>query len=165
MLQTGAPDRVHPMSGNLIPVAATEADAAEVLVLQRCCWVSEAVVNQSLDIAPLHESLETVRGWMPQAWVLRDHGRLIGAVKAHFDGRSWQIGRLMVAPDRQGEGLGSLLLRHAESLAPPSSEWLELFTGSASEPNLTRYRRAGYCEFKRAPGLVFLRKSPAGIPG
>lgn len=29
---------------------ATDEDAAEILVLQRCCWVSEAISNNSMDI-------------------------------------------------------------------------------------------------------------------
>ncbi len=141
---------------------ATPDDAAEVLVLQRCCWVGEAVSNQLWDIPALSEPLESVRSWMPQAWVLRDGGRLIGAVRGFTDGDTWQIGRLMVAPDRQGEGWGGLLLRHIERQAPPATAWLVLFTGAASERNLGQYHAAGYLEFDRANGLVFLRK-PADI--
>ena len=40
---------------------ATAADAAELLVLQRCCWVEEALANQTLDIPALHESLDDQR--------------------------------------------------------------------------------------------------------
>jgi GNAT superfamily N-acetyltransferase len=144
-------------------VPATPDDAAEVLVLQRCCWVAEAVANQTMDIPPLHESLDVVRGWMPQAWVLRDHGRLIGAVRGFADADTWQIGRLMVAPDRQGEGFGGMLLRHIEAHAAPSASWLVLFTGARSERNLAHYLHAGYARFAAESGLVFLRK-PVGDP-
>lgn len=137
---------------------AKSEDAAEVLVLQRCCWVSEALANQMWDIPALTESLDSVRSWMRQAWVLRDRGRLIGVVRGFADGDTWQIGRLMVAPDRQGEGWGGTLLRHIEQQAPTSAAWLVLFTGAASERNLCQYRKAGYVEFDRANGLVFLRK-------
>jgi GNAT superfamily N-acetyltransferase len=147
------------MAGMPTPVPATKADAAEVMVLQRCCWVSEAISNNDLTIPPLRESLEQVRAWMPDAWVLREDGRLIGAVRASLDGEVWKIGRLMVAPDRQGEGLGGLLLRHAESHAPAAAAWHELFTGVASVGNLGRYRHAGYQEVARVGGLVVLRKS------
>jgi GNAT superfamily N-acetyltransferase len=146
------------MAGMPTPVPATKADAAEVMVLQRCCWVSEAISNNDLTIPPLRESLEQVRAWMPDAWVLREDGRLIGAVRASLDGEVWKIGRLMVAPDRQGEGLGGLLLRHAESHAPAAAAWHELFTGVASVGNLGRYRHAGYREVARVGGLVVLRK-------
>lgn len=140
------------------PVRATEADAAEVMVLQRCCWVSEAISNDDLTIPPLREPLEQVRTWMADAWVLREDGRLIGAVRASLDGDIWKIGRLMVAPDRQGEGLGGMLLRHAESRAPAGANWHELFTGVASVGNIARYRHAGYREVARVGGLVVLRK-------
>lgn len=146
------------MSGVLTPVPATLADAAEVLVLERCCWVSEAISNNDLTIPPLTESLDSVRTWMPDAWVLRDGVRLVGAVRATLDGDVWQIGRLMVAPDRQGEGLGGVLLHHAESRAPAGANWHELFTGSASVGNLARYQHAGYEEVKRTDALVWLRK-------
>ena len=150
--------RLPGVSDQLIPVPATAADAAEVLVLQRCCWVSEAIANSTMDIPPLHESLEAVRGWLPMAWVLRDGGRLIGAVRGYLDADSWQIGRLMVAPDRQGEGLGGLLLRHIESQAPAGTRWHVLFTGAGSLANQARYRHGGYQEFKAEDGLVYLRK-------
>ncbi len=147
------------MAGTLTPVRATEADAAEVLVLQRCCWVSEAIANDDLTIPPLRESLEQVRTWMPDAWVLREDGRLIGAVRATLDDDVWKIGRLMVAPDRQGVGLGGMLLRHAEAQVPTAATWHELFTGAASVGNLARYRHAGYREVARVGGLVVLRKA------
>ncbi len=146
----------------LSPVPATAADAPEVMVLQRACWVSEAITNNDLSIPPLSEPLESVRAWMPRAWVVRDQGRLIGAVRGFVDGDTWQIGRLMVAPDRQGEGLGGRLLRHVEAQAPDGVAWMVLFTGAASERNLGQYRRAGYVDFDTAPGLVFLRKPVAG---
>lgn len=153
------------MSQVVVPVPAGPSDAAEILVLQRCCWVSEAVANQTMNIPPLRESLDEVRAWAPQAWVLRDHGRLIGAVRAHLQADSWHIGRLMVAPDRQGEGWGGLLLRFAEGRAPTAAGWYELFTGQRSVENLARYRHAGYAEYRRDQGLVFLRKAATGDRG
>lgn len=146
------------MPETLIPIPAKPADAAEVLVLQRCCWAGEAISNNDLTIPALREPLEVVRSWMPQAWVLRDGARLVGAVRAHRDDDTWQIGRLMVAPDRHGEGLGRLLLTHVESQAPAEVTAFELFTGTGSDRNLRMYQRAGYREVRRNEALVFLRK-------
>ena len=146
------------MSKTLTPIPATPADAAEVLVLQRCCWAGEAISNNDLTIPALSEPLEVVRSWMPQAWVLRDGTRLVGAVRAHRDEDTWQIGRLMVAPDRHGQGLGRLLLAHVESQAPAGVTAFELFTGTGSERNIAMYQRAGYREVRRNEALVFLRK-------
>lgn len=146
------------MSKTLSPRAATAADAAEVLVLQRCCWAGEAISNNDLTIPALSEPLDVVQSWMPQAWVIRDGARLVGVVRAHADGDTWQIGRLMVAPDRHGQGLGRLLLAHAESQAPDDATAFELFTGTGSERNIRMYQRAGYRETGRNEALVFLRK-------
>lgn len=147
------------MPDTLLLVAAVPTDAAEILVLQRCCWVTEAIINADLTIPALTEPIEEVRRWLPQAWVLRDGPRLIGAVRAHRDGYTWQIGRLMVAPDRQGEGLGRRLLAHIEAQAPAAVTDFELFTGVASVRNLKLYRRAGYHEVRRDDVLVYLRKA------
>ena len=137
------PDDVVP-GGRLAP--ATEDDAAELLVLQRCCWVLEAVANDTLEIPALHETLDEVRAWLQEwsTWCLRVEGRLIGAVRARREGSRWEIGRLMVAPDVSGRGIGRALLRRAEEEAPAGIEAITLFTGLGSARNLTMYERAGY---------------------
>ena len=57
---------------------------------------------------------------------------------------TWQIGRLMIAPDLQGRGLGRALLAHAEALAPAGVTTLWLNTG-ADQPRLLKfYKKAGY---------------------
>ena len=137
---------------------AVPADAAEVLVLQRCCWVTEAIRNDTLAIPPLHETLDDVRGWIGTAWVLRDGPRLIGAVRATLDGDAWRIGRLMVAPDRRGEGLGRALLAHVESAAPQGARRFALFTGRRSLQNLGQYERAGYVRTAADEQVVHLEK-------
>jgi GNAT superfamily N-acetyltransferase len=125
---------------------AGPTDAAELLVLQRCCWVDEALANDTLDIAPLHEALDDVQAWLAEwtTWCVRSSGRLVGAVRARRDGRDWEIGRLMVAPDLSGRGLGRWLLAWAEAHAPADVERLTLFTGVRSVRNIRMYERAGY---------------------
>jgi GNAT superfamily N-acetyltransferase len=140
----------------------TRADAAEVLVLQRCCWVSEAIANETLDIPPLHEDLDAVREWTPTAWLLRDGPRLVGAVRGVQEDAAWHIGRLMVAPDQQGRGLGRRLLAHAERVAPTEVDRFALFTGRRSTRNLALYERAGYRRTASDDVLVHLEKTRPG---
>ena len=125
---------------------ADETDVPELLVLQRCCWISEALANDTLDLAPLHESLQDVRSWANtwRVWCVRRHGRLVAAVRARADGTVWHIGRLMVAPDLAGQGIGRWLLDHAEAQAPAGTTECALFTGSRSLRNIALYQRAGY---------------------
>jgi GNAT superfamily N-acetyltransferase len=141
---------------------ATAADAPELLVLQRCCWVDEALANDTLDVAALHETLEDVRAWIEvwTTWCVRVNGRLVGAARGRQEGPSWEIGRLMVAPDLAGQGLGGWLLRFAEDQAPADIESITLFTGLRSLRNIAMYEGAG---FRRTlapapPGAVCLVK-------
>ncbi len=135
---------------------AGAADVAEIFVLQRCCWVGEAISNGTLAIPALHESLEDVAGWVAamSVWTLRVDGRLIAGVRAHRLGDDWEIGRLMVAPDQGGRGLARWLLEHIEREAPPSVTRFALFTGRLSERNQRMYGRAGYLPADPPPGTT-----------
>lgn len=139
---------------------AVPGDAGELLVLQRCCWVTEQQDNPDVRIEPLHEDLATVRGWLGEWSVLvaRSAGRLVGAVRMRRDGDVWHIGRLMVAPDLQGVGLGRRLLAAAEEAAPGEVASYEMFTGAGSERNQRLYKRAGYRVQPAGPGTVRLTK-------
>jgi tRNA (guanine37-N1)-methyltransferase len=127
---------------------ATRADAGELLTLQRACWVDDAITLGWLGVPALHESLDDVVADLDR-WdtcVLRSAGRLVGAVRGRTsdDGRSWVIGRLMVAPDLRGRGLGRWLLTRAEQRAPDQVETYVVVVGDSSTRNLRLYRRAGY---------------------
>jgi tRNA (guanine37-N1)-methyltransferase len=122
--------------------------------------------NPGVRIPALEETLEDLRGWIGTDTVLvvRSGGRLVGAVRAQLhdrsDGPVWDIGRLMVAPDLQGRGLGRLLLERIEALAPAEATSYELFTGAGSARNQRMYKRAGYSLRGPAedPGAVRLTK-------
>ena len=118
-------------------------------MLQRACWLSEAVANSTLDIPALSEDADEVRRGFAQwqTWVVRSGGRLVGSVRARASTETpgqWEIGRLMVAPDLQGRGIGRALLAYAEAAAPAGTRRLWINTGTRSAANLRRYRRAGY---------------------
>lgn len=150
---------------------AARADAAEICVLQRCCWVTEAITNDTLGIPALHETLTDVEEWIESTtvWAVRRRERLIAAVRAHQVDDRWEIGRLMVAPDLRGQGLGRWLLEHAERHAPAGVRHYDLFTGSRSTRNLQMYKAAGYQEQagpadRAVAGVVYLSKTcAAGI--
>ncbi|WP_415857527.1 GNAT family N-acetyltransferase [Salinispora arenicola] len=121
-------------------------DAPEVTVLQRCCWVDEALTNDTMDLPALHESPEQVRDWLAD-WhttgVWRD-GRLLGMVRARRVNTDWHVGRLAVVPDERGQGLGRWLLRAAEAAADPDCDRILLTTGAKSLQNIDFYHSEGY---------------------
>jgi tRNA (guanine37-N1)-methyltransferase len=131
---------------------AVPADAGELMTLSRACWLEEGRAHDTFEIPALGEDLEEVRRALLRwrTWVVRSHGRLVGSVRARQEGDRWEIGRLMVAPDLQGRGLGRALLRHAEEAAPAGVTAYELFTGALSADNLRRYRRSGYRPVERS---------------
>jgi tRNA (guanine37-N1)-methyltransferase len=142
---------------------AVPADAGEILTLQRACWMQEQQANPEAWVPALHESLDDVRRWLPDWTVLtmRRAGRLVGGARARLDGDVWDIGRLMVAPDLQGQGLGRVLFEAIEAAAPAAATSYALFTGAGSTDNLRFYKRAGYRlrgEDPDVPGAVRLTK-------
>ncbi|MFI0722306.1 GNAT family N-acetyltransferase [Streptomyces sp. NPDC021224] len=142
-----------PLPGSYVRPLTT-ADAPDVTVLQRCCWVDEALANDTLAVPALRESLDEVRAGLAewQATGLFLDGRLLAMVRARRDGDEWHIGRLAVAPDLRGRGLGRWMLRTAESAAGECDR-VVLATGAASRHNIALYESEGY------------RPVPGGDPG
>jgi tRNA (guanine37-N1)-methyltransferase len=116
--------------------------------------VQEAHDNPGVVIPALQESFE--RGVV---LVVRAADRLVGAVRATQHGHNWDIGRIMVAPDLQGQGLGRWLLARIEEEAPADVTTYELFTGAGSLRNQRMYKKAGYRLMGEIePGVVRLTK-------
>ncbi|MGK3200944.1 GNAT family N-acetyltransferase [Amycolatopsis sp. MEPSY49] len=144
------------------------SDAGEVLTLQRAAYVTEARAHDDWDLPPLLETLEETRAALAGlSWGIREAGRLVASVRLTVTGSVAVIGRLVVAPDRQGFGLGGSLLLAVEAVAPPEVTVFRLFTGSKSVGPLHLYAKHGYRETHRTPEnnheLVHLEKSR--VPG
>ncbi|MFI6707225.1 GNAT family N-acetyltransferase [Nonomuraea sp. NPDC050478] len=125
-------------------------DAGEILTLQRAAYVSEAQLYGDPYIPPLVESVQQVRKAIETGLALKavEAGRIVGAVRGALSGTTCLVGRLVVAPDRQGEGLGTALLRALHDQVPEATAF-DLYTGHLSEGNLRLYRRLGYRETRR----------------
>jgi tRNA (guanine37-N1)-methyltransferase len=122
--------------------------------------------NPGVDIPALRESLDDVRRGVGE-WTVRvarepSSGRLVGAVRGRLDRHGeWDIGRIMVAPDLQGRGLGRALLELVEDLAPADVTTYVLFTGAGSVDNQRMYKKAGFRlrpDRKAPPGAVVMTK-------
>jgi tRNA (guanine37-N1)-methyltransferase len=143
---------------------ATRADAPELTVLQKACWIEMVTPPELWRGAPAEDAVtvaEGLRHWTTH--LFRAGDRLVGSVRVRRDPRdptTWQIGRLMVVPDLQGRGLGRALLAHAEALAPTDTSTLWLDAG-ADQPRLLRFcTKAGYRVVGpgEEPGTVDLRR-------
>ncbi|MFF5181304.1 GNAT family N-acetyltransferase [Micromonospora sp. NPDC000316] len=147
------------MSAEASIVPAGAADAGEILTVQRAAYLTEAQHYSDPFLPPLTETLDEVRAAVTgPATVLaaRLGHRLVGSVRAHLDGDTAHIGRLSVAPDQQGQGIGGRLLAAIEATCPPEVALFTLFTGADSARNLRLYQRHGY-------RVVAHRPDPNGI--
>ena len=160
------PDLLTPSAvGDLVIRPVRPGDAGELLTLQRACWVQEQQANPEVPIDALTESYDDVRAWIGDGTVLVAHraGRLVGTVRGRLHHAFWDIGRLMVAPDLQREGLGRVLLERIEAAAPEGAVGFELFTGAGSLRNQRLYKKAGYrLRGERSPGVVRMTKVRRG---
>ncbi|WP_328425015.1 GNAT family N-acetyltransferase [Micromonospora sp. NBC_00389] len=140
-------------------VPAGVADAGEILTVQRAAYLTEAQHYTDPFLPPLTETLDEVRAVLtgPTTVLAARLGhRLVGSVRAHLDGDTAHVGRLSVAPDQQGRGVGGRLLAAIEAACPPRVALFTLFTGADSARNVRLYQRHGY-------RIVAHRPDPNGI--
>ena len=128
---------------------AQKSDLEEILALQYLAYRSEAQLFDDPDIPPLRQTLAELEEEFDRGVVLRaadDSGRIIGSVRAFSENGSVYISKLMVHPDRQGQGLGTALLGAVERECAAGR--YELFTSTRSVSNIRLYRRLGYVPFR-----------------
>ncbi|WP_422375109.1 GNAT family N-acetyltransferase [Roseibium sp.] len=124
-----------------------ETHAAELLSLQREAYQSEAAIYQDWTIAPLTETEDQFRQALQKQHILAAwlDGSIVGSIRAELIDTTCQIGRLFVAPQMQGRGIGRQLLLAAETVYSSSTRF-QLFTGNRSAKNLKLYERLGYIQ-------------------
>ncbi len=124
-------------------------DLREILDLQYLAYQSEARLYNDPNIPPLSQTIEDVgmefdRGTFLKA--INEDGHIVGSVRAYSDNGTLHIGKLIVRPDLQGQGIGTKLLKEIERVCPHKR--YELFTGTKSTRNIRLYERVGYVKFK-----------------
>lgn len=127
---------------------ATEADAGEMMTLQRAAFVTEAQLYGDPGVAPLVETLADIRSVIASAIVIsgRLGDRMVAAGRVMVRDSVGHIGRLVVAPDLQGQGIGRALLAAVESACADQVDAYALFTGERTASNLHLYHSAGYVD-------------------
>lgn len=137
---------------------AVEADAGEILTLQRAAYATTAQLYRDPFLPPLLETFKEVAEAIRSDIVLAavDGHRIVGSVRVRIEGSVGHMGRLVVVPDRAGARLGVRLMKAVQDHAPPSVRRFELFTGALSTRHIALYRLLGFEEFDR-------RRSDEGI--
>lgn len=150
-------------------IDATVHDLEAILALQKLAYQSEAELLGDYSIPPLTQTLDDIMADFRRGKILKavEDGEIIGSVRVYFSDNTLYIGKLIVSPPRQNQGIGTALLQAAEALYPKAR--YELFTSDKSERNLYLYVKNGYTEFKREllssnVDMVFLEKCSQCVP-
>jgi ribosomal protein S18 acetylase RimI-like enzyme len=151
---------------NVTILRALPIDGSDILALQKFAYQSEAILNDDWAIPPLTQSLSEIRKDFDTMTILKAVGeeRIIGSVRAHEDSGTCYVGRLIVHPDYQKNGIGTLLMDKIETIFPHVDRF-ELFTGTKSISNIRLYEKLGYRQYRYEDlspkvRLVFMEKKP-----
>lgn len=147
-------------------------DAGEVLTVQRAAFVQEALTYNDPQMPVFTQTMEELEAELHDnlGFVAERGERIVGAIRAVSDGDLLLIGRIAIAPDQQGEGIGGMLLDAVEDRGwSVGCREAELFTGSHSDANVRLYERAGYRERERVDqghgtAQIFMRKQLRANP-
>jgi ribosomal protein S18 acetylase RimI-like enzyme len=72
---------------------------------------------------------------------------LVGSVRAHQEAETCYVGRLIVHPSYQNQGIGTILMKNIESKFKNVKRF-EIFTGKSDKKNIYLYQKLGYNIFK-----------------
>lgn len=138
---------------------ADEDDLEEILQLQYLAYQSEARLLHNFEIPPLKQTIEEVKKEYQNGVILKavQENKIIGSVRGVVNDGTLFVGKLMVEPQHQHQGIGSRLLLEIEKEIPHKR--CELFTSTKSENNIRLYEKAGYRIFqekKVSPELTFV---------
>lgn len=120
--------------------AANIQDCDEIIQLQKLAYQTEAELYQDWNLPPLIQTTESLEREFPTISILKavHAGKIVGSVRAQLIDNICHIGRLIVHPDFQKQGIGSALLQKIEHIFIHAKGY-ELFTGSKSEKNIKLY--------------------------
>ncbi|MGN0536490.1 MAG: GNAT family N-acetyltransferase [Acutalibacteraceae bacterium] len=124
---------------------AEKEDLQEILDLQYLAYQSEAKLLNNPDIPPLKQTLNDLINEYQKGIILKisdENNAIIGSVRGYCDNGTVYIGKLIVHPKKQGQGIGTKLLLEMEKEYP--NKRYELFTSTKSEKNIKLYERLGY---------------------
>ncbi|WP_019148197.1 GNAT family N-acetyltransferase [Timonella senegalensis] len=126
----------------------TNDHAGELLTLRRAAFVTEAQTYGDPNIPPLTQTLDeliediaredvvTLGAWLGH--------RLVGSVRVELEDGKATLGRLAVAPDLQGEGIGTQMMWAVLPHLPEETTEIWVFTGKDSKQNIAMYQKNGY---------------------
>lgn len=131
---------------------ASVDDLKEILELQKLAFQVQAKIYNDYTIPPLVQTYEEIIDDYSNHVYLKAiiNNKIIGSVRGYQEGETCYIGRLIVHPNFQNQGIGSKLMDAIEQYFK-NIKRCELFTGHKSVKNIYLYKKLGYKIFKSEP--------------
>lgn len=144
---------------------AQASDLEEILSIQKIAYKSEAEIYNDFTIPPLLQTLNEIKDEFKTNIFLKavDDKKIIGSVRGTLiNSETCYIGRLIVHPDFQNQGIGTKLMGEIEKNFKECKRF-ELITGHRSLKNIKLYEKLGYGTYKVEKltenlNLVYLEK-------
>ncbi|WP_422660569.1 GNAT family N-acetyltransferase [Paenibacillus sp. EC2-1] len=126
------------------------SDLKEILELQYRAYRSEAEIYNDYTIQPLVQTMDELEFEHENLVILKatENNKIIGSVRVSEENDVYKIGKLIVDPSVQNQGVGTKLMQYVEQYFNHVQRF-ELFTGHRSERNLYLYKKLGYRPFKQ----------------
>ncbi|TVQ58873.1 MAG: N-acetyltransferase [Phycisphaerales bacterium] len=156
-----------------IAISVQDADhrdpgvARAIHAVQMAAYAQEAALLGARDFPPLRRTVDDIRRGAERFLVAVDEGAIVGALGLAPDDelRTLNIDSLVVAPERQREGVGRALV--AAAIDRHAAAPLSVSTGVKNLPALALYAGFGFTESHRAfkgedpIEVVTLRRAPS----
>ena len=124
-----------------------ESDLQAVLSLQKTAFMEVAKQMNNYNLPPLLQTIQDIRNDFNTCIILKyiiSDGQIIGSIRCSiYDDNTCHIGKLIVHPDYQRQGIGKVLMSEIEKYFPSCSKFA-LFTGEETPNTLYLYTKIGY---------------------
>lgn len=128
---------------------AEHKDIPGILKIQKMAFIVQAELYNAYDIPPMVETAKDIKLDSTDLIVLvaEVNDEIAGSVRVVFGSNEAEIIRLSVAEKFQKMGIGTNLLKKAETYCEKLDR-IWLFTGGQSKSNIRLYKKLGFVSFK-----------------
>ncbi|MDA3894424.1 MAG: GNAT family N-acetyltransferase [Salinivirgaceae bacterium] len=139
-------------------------DLKDILELQKLCYHESGLRYNDFNIPPLMQTISEIKNDFDTNTFLKisDNSKIIASIRAYEKKGTCYIGRVIVHPEYQNQGLGKAIMQNIEWHHNKAKRF-ELFTGFRDKKNLYFYKKIGYEQFKTelistSISIVYLEK-------
>lgn len=148
---------------NIAIVGANKEDLAQILEVQYQAFRKEAEEFNDFNIHPMTQTLEELEEEYQTYTYFKaidEKGQIIGSIRGYIENDTSYIGRTVVHPYYQGQGIGTAMIKRLEQIN--TAPRYEINSSIRCPGNIRLYERLGYKKFKETKtennGFVYLEK-------